>query len=316
MLIASLWLVGGLLFLALGAEGLVRGASSAGRRMGISPLVIGLTVVAYGTSAPELVVSLHAAIGGNPDIAIGNVVGSNISNIGLILGLVAVMVPIRIQAHVLRLDVAFMIAASALFLGLVWDGVIGRLNGLVLIAGACMYTVICVWSAREETTSTVRQSFDDDVVDERSILYDLTAGVVGLLLLVLGARFLVTGAVQIAEAAGLSTLVIGLTVVAVGTSLPELATSAVAALRGHADLALGNVLGSNIFNLVGILGVTAAVHPLDASGVMWLDAGVMFGFAALTLPLFWTKYTFSRWEGALLITGYVGYVGALLWGVA
>lgn len=312
MLVTLLSILGGLVLLALGAEGLVRGAVSGARRLGLSPLLIGLTVVAYGTSAPELVVSLQAAIEGAPDIALGNVVGSNISNIGLILGVTALVYPIRIQAQILRLDVPIMIGVSALLLGVMWDGVIGWVNGTVLVAGAAAYTVVCIWGVWDEPTAVVEDLFDEGVPKEGGWGRDLLFWVGGLALLVLGARVLVSGAVTVAEAAGLSTAVIGLTIVALGTSLPELATSVVAALRGQSDLALGNVIGSNIFNVLGILGITACIHPLDATGLTWWDGGVLFAFALLTLPLFWTDYTFSRMEGGLLLAGYVAYVGALI----
>jgi cation:H+ antiporter len=312
MLTALFSILGGLLLLTGGAEGLVRGSSSLARRIGISPLIIGLTIVAYGTSAPELVVSLQAAVGGNPDIALGNVVGSNISNIGLILGGAALVSPIRAQAQILRLDVPIMIGVSALLLGLIQDQVVGRLNGLVLVAGAVSYTLICIWSSWDESQMIVLEEFDAGVPEQGTLGRDLLFSAGGLGLLVLGARVLVSGAVTVAEALGFSATLIGLTVVAVGTSLPELATSLVAALRGQSDLALGNVIGSNIFNVLGILGVTAAIQPVDASGLSWLDAGVMLAFAVVTLPFLWTGYTFSRVEGGLLLGGYVAYLTVLV----
>jgi cation:H+ antiporter len=309
---SALFILGGLFLLVVGAEGLVRGAASGARRLGLSPLVIGLTVVAYGTSAPELVVSLQAAVGGNPDIALGNVVGSNIGNIGLILGAAALLSPIRVQAQILRIDVPVMIGVSLLLLGLLWDQVIGRLNGVVLLLGAVAYTLMSVWGAADESSSMVRTEFDRGVPDRRGWGTDLLFLAGGLGLLVLGARVLVSGAVAIAEDFGVSAVVMGLTVVAVGTSLPELATSMVAAYRGHSDLALGNVVGSNIFNILGILGITASIQPIDASELTWLDGGVMVGFAVITLPLLWTGYTFSRWEGGLLILSYILYIGVLI----
>lgn len=314
MLLPLLSIVGGFIALTIGADGLVRGASSLARRFGLSPLLIGLTVVAYGTSAPEMVVSLRAALGGASDIALGNVVGSNISNIGLILGATALLCPIRGTAKAVRIDVPFMIGVSALLLGLMGDSVIGRLNGVVLVAGAVAYTVIRVWSSREESRPAVRDEFDVEVPSQQGWGWDLVYGVGGLLLLVLGARLLVSGAVTIAESMGVSSLVIGLTVVAVGTSLPELATSLAAALRGHADLALGNVVGSNIVNILAILGVTACVRPIGAAGLRWVDGGVMLGLALLTLPFLWTGLAFSRWEGGVLLAVYVAYMAFLVIG--
>ena len=312
MVVASFSVLGGLVLLALGAEGLVWGASSGARRLGISPLIIGLTVVAYGTSAPELVVSVHAAVGGNADIALGNVVGSNIANVGLILGLAALVAPVQIQAQILRVDVPIMVGISALLLGLLWDGVIGRLNGGVLVVGAIVYTMICIWGAWDEPRGAVEEEFDAGVPSEGSLSRDGLFGVGGLAFLVLGARLLVDGAVAIAEAVGLSATVVGLTVVAVGTSLPELATAVAAARRGQSDLVVGNVVGSNIFNVLGILGLTACVQPIDATGLSVWDVGVLIAFAGATLPLFWTDYTFSRREGGTLLAGYVVYVGILI----
>lgn len=308
MVISAISVLGGLGLLAVGAEGFVRGTSSVARRMGISPLIIGLTVVAYGTSAPELVVSVQAAVGGNPDIALGNVVGSNISNIGLILGGAALIAPIRVKAQITRLDVPIMIGVSALLLGLVWDQVVGRLNGIVLVGGAIAYTLICVGAGDDESKLGVLKEFEEGVPELRSWAWDLLYGMGGLALLVVGARVLVSGAVSIAEALSISTVVIGLTVVAIGTSLPELATSIVAARHGQSDLALGNVVGSNIFNILGILGLTACVQPIDASALTWFDGGGMLGFAVLTLPLLRTGYTFSRTEGGLLVGAYGGYL--------
>ena len=314
MITSVLFVLGGLVCLTVGAEGLVRGTSSLARRVGLSPLIIGLTVVAYGTSAPELVVSVQAALEGAPDLALGNVVGSNISNVGLILGATALLYPIRGDAQAVRLDIPIMIGVSALLLGLLADGVIGRLNGGVLVLGAIGYTVIRVWGSWEESKPAVRQAFDEEGPDRHGWGWEVLFAGGGLALLVVGARLLVDGAVTIAAAGGLSTAVIGLTVVAVGTSLPELATSVVAALRGHANLALGNVVGSNIVNVLGILGVTACVQPIDAGGITWIDGGVLLGMAVLTLPFLWTGLTFSRWEGAVLLVAYGTYIAFLLQG--
>lgn len=315
MITSVLLVLGGLAGLTVGAEGIVRGASSLARRVGWSPLIIGLTVVAYGTSAPELVVSVQAALEGTPDLALGNVVGSNIGNVGLILGVTALLCPVRGNAQAIRLDIPIMIGVSALLLGLLGDGVIGRLNGIVLVLGAIGYTVIRVWGSWEESQGAVRTSFDEAVPDQHGWGWSVLLGGGGLAFLVVGARLLVRGAVTIAEGAGLPTAVIGLTVVAVGTSLPELATSVVAALRGHADLALGNVVGSNIVNVLGILGLTACVQPLDATGLTWVDGGVMLGMAMLTLPFLWTERSFSRWEGGALLVAYGAYVAYLVYGL-
>jgi cation:H+ antiporter len=308
-------ILAGIALLAVGAEGVVRGASGLARRLGLSPLLIGLTVVAYGTSAPELVVSLRAALEGAPDLALGNVVGSNISNVGLILGATALLGPVRGEAQAVRLDVPIMVGVSGLLLGLLGDGVIGRLNGAVLVAGAIAYTVIRVWGGREETTAAVYAAFDAAVPPRQGWAWEALLGVGGLALLVAGGRVLVDGAVTLAEMIGLSSAVIGLTVVAVGTSLPELATSLLAAGRGHPDMALGNVVGSNIVNILGVLGTTACIHPIDATGLTWVDGGVMLAFAVLTLPFLWTKASLARWEGAVLLVGYAAYVAVRVSGL-
>lgn len=310
MMTAVLFLLGGLLALIVGATGLVRGAVSMARRLGVSALVIGLTVVAYGTSAPELIVSLYAAMEGSPDIALGNVVGSNIGNVGLILGCAALLSPIGARSQLLKTDVPIMIGVSALLLGLLSDGMLGRWDGVLLLLSGVGYTLFSLWNA-------AGSSGDDSALEtalpaEGSWLWDLLYGGGGLVLLVIGARLLVDGAVVMATAAGLSTAVIGLTVVAVGTSLPEFATSAVAAWRGEGDIALGNVVGSNIFNILGILGITACIQPVDASGLSWIDGGVMLAFAAAILPLLWTGYTFSRVEGGALLLGYGAYLAVLI----
>lgn len=293
----------------------MRGGSSIARRFDLSPLIIGLTVVAYGTSAPELVVSLYAALGENAGIALGNVVGSNITNIGLILGLSAVLCPIAVRVYALKIDVPMMIGANVLLVGLMADGGLGRRDGVWLLVGAIVYTAVCIWGATFRPPSPQRQeTFDPKGPARQSLGRTLFVLGGGLVALVLGARLLVDGAVTVAEAIGLSQTVIGLTVVALGTSLPELATSVVAAARGEGGLALGNVVGSNTINIVGILGTTATLHPINTVGITTLDVSVMVGSALLTLPLLWTGYTFSRGEGGALVGGYCIYLAALLWG--
>jgi cation:H+ antiporter len=204
---------------------------------------------------------------------------------------------------------------SGLLLGLLGDGVIGRLNGAVLVAGAIAYTVIRVWGGREETAAAVYEAFDEAVPDRRGWAGEALLGLGGLALLVAGGRVLVDAAVTLAQMIGLSSAVIGLTVVAVGTSLPELATSLLAAGRGHPDMALGNVVGSNIVNVLGVLGTTACIHPIDATGLTWVDGGVMLAFAVLTLPFLWTEAALARWEGAVLLVGYAAYVAVRVSGL-
>lgn len=311
MLIPLAQVVAGFVVLTGGAEALVYGAASLARRMGLSPLVIGLTVVSIGTSLPELVVGLEAALTGTGDLALGNVVGSNIGNIALILGLAALVRPISIEAQVVRFDGPLLVAVSLLFAGLTLDGTLGRVDGGLLVAGIVVYVLYTVWAAQDPSAS-VAEAFDDEVPRPHSVGLDLALLVLGLVGLVAGAHLLVVGAVSIAEGLGVGPLVIGLTIVAVGTSLPELATSLVAARRGRGDIAVGNAVGSSIFNLLGILGVTVLVQPLSTTTLGALDIGVMLGVAVLILPLFRSDWTLSRWEGALLFACYLGYLWALL----
>lgn len=312
MLISLLLIVGGLALLYFGAEGLVRGSAALALRLGLTPLVVGLTVVAFGTSSPELVVSLGAALGGSSDIALGNVIGSNISNVALILGLTVLVRPAPVQAQLLRLDVPVMIGCSALLFVLLLDGGIDRLEGAVLALGAVGYTAFNLWYARRKPDVVGRMLGEEPAEalpqPRGSAWRDVAFVLVGLGLLVVGARLLVEGAVAVAERFGLSEAFIGLTIVAIGTSLPELATSIVAALKGEGDLAIGNVVGSNVFNILGILGFSSLVHPLQGSGIGPVDLGVMLVLAVGVLVLMRSGYRLVRWEGALLLLGYAGYI--------
>ena len=305
-----LLIIAGLGLLLAGAEGLVRGAVSLARRLGLTPLVIGLTVVAFGTSAPELVVSLEAVLRGAGDIAAGNVVGSNIANIGLILGLTALICPIPVSLSVLKVDAPVMVAVSAGVLLLLAAGPVGRVAGVVLVALLVAYTAMNVWLARRETAKVEVEEALPTTTESvgKGILFLLA----GLVVLVLGARFLVGGATGVARGLGVSEAIIGLTIVAVGTSLPELATSVVAALRKQPDIAVGNVIGSNIFNLLGILGVSASVATVDAPGIARLDLWAAMLMAVALMPLIWTGRRLLRWEGIALLVLYVAYV-AVRW---
>jgi cation:H+ antiporter len=311
MLVPLAQVVAGFVVLTGAAEALVYGAASLARRMGLSPLVIGLTVVSIGTSLPELVVGLEAALTGTGDLALGNVVGSNIGNIALILGLAALARPIGVEAQVVRVDGPILVAVSLVFAGLTLDGALGRVDGALLVAGIVAYVLYTVWAA-QDPDSSVAETFDAGMPGTHSVGLDLVLLLLGLVGLVAGAHLLVLGAVSIAEGLGVGPLVIGLTIVAVGTSLPELATSLVAARRGRGDIAVGNAVGSSIFNLLGILGVTVLVQPLSTATLGALDTGVMLGVSVLILPLFRTGWTLSRWEGALLFGCYLGYLWALL----
>lgn len=312
---STVFLIIGLVVLVGAAELFVRGASGLAARFGVSPLVVGLTVVAFGTSAPELSVSLSAVWKGSPDLAVGNAVGSNIFNVLFILGLTALISPLIVAQKLVRIDVPIMIGAAVLLWVMTLDGRLGRLEGVGLFAGIVAYVLLAVWSARRESPA-VRAEYDEANPNGHKPIWItmlLLAG--GLAGIVLGARWLVQGATGIAASLGVSDLVIGLTIVAAGTSLPEVATSVVAAVRGHRDIAVGNVVGSNIFNVLGILGATSALAPDGlpvASSVLAFDIPVMLGVSIACLPVLISGFGISRGEGAALLAGYIAYTGYLV----
>ncbi len=308
----------GMALLIAGAELLVRGASRLALRFGITPLVVGLTVVAFGTSSPELAVSVQAGLAGQADIAAGNIVGSNIFNVLFILGAAALILPLAVSQQLVRLDVPLMVGVSVLFWIMALDGRIGRFDGLLLVAGIVGYTVFAIRQGRRESPeiqAEYAQEFGaaNGWLGRLPVQLALIAG--GLALLVLGATWLVDSAVAIARVLGVSEVVIGLTIVAVGTSLPEVATSIVAALRGERDIAVGNVIGSNLFNLLGIGGIAALVTPggLEiAPALVRFDLLVMIAVAFACLPIFATGHLIARWEGALFVAYYAAYVTFLI----
>lgn len=309
MFVIVLSILIGLVCLYFGAEGLVRGSSSLALRLGVKPLVIGLTVVAYGTSMPELVVSSKAALDGYGGIAIGNIVGSNIFNITLILGLSALIRPLRVNLQVIRLDMPVMILASLLFFALFQDITLTRPEGMIFTLGTVLYTVGLFYLSRKETEKAAIQEPHASIPEKRKhIVFDLGLIAGGLVLLVVGAKLLVDGAVKLAELWGVSKAVIGLTIVAAGTSLPELATSVIAAIHKETDIAIGNVVGSNIFNILGILGVSSLIAPLNGTGISMIDLFVMIGTAIVLLPFMRTGFVLNRWEGAVLLCIYGGYL--------
>ncbi len=313
-------LVIGVVCLVVGAELLVRGAATIASKLGIAPVIIGLTVVAFGTSAPELAVSVSAAIGGNADVAFGNVVGSNIGNILLILGASAVVGGLAVQQRIIRFDIPLLIAVSVVGLLMSLDNTIGRTDGIILFAGVITYVGWLVREARSERSDVVdeytesMESLEGGAV-ERPLWFNVALVVAGLTVLVAGSQLLVAAATDIAEAAGVSDLVIGLTVVAVGTSLPELATSILAAIRGQRDIAVGNVIGSNLFNLMSVLGLTAIVSGdgIPVSDVsLRLDLPVMLAATIVLVPIVWNGFEIRRWEGWVLIAFYAAYVAYLV----
>ncbi|OYT97589.1 MAG: sodium:calcium antiporter [Pseudomonas sp. PGPPP3] len=319
-LMTIVYLIAGLVLLMAGAEVLVRGAGKLAAQFGIPPLIIGLTVVAFGTSAPETAVSVQAALDGKGDLAIGNVVGSNIANVLFILGLTALIAPLVVSRQIIRLDVPIMIGASLLTWALAWDGSLSRLDGALLFAGIVAYTAFLIISSRRDKTAAA----DDEFATEFGLneapkpyagLINLGLILVGLVLLVSGSNFLVEGAVSLARALGLSELVIGLTVVAVGTSLPELATSVMAAIKGERDIAVGNIVGSNIFNLLCVLGLASLVSPSAipvAANALAFDFPVMIAVAIACLPIFFNGHCINRWEGAVFIGYYALYTTYLV----
>ena len=309
MITTLLILVLGLVLLYFGAEGLVRGSSSLALRLGVGPLLVGLTVVAFGTSTPELVVSLKAAYLDQGDISVGNVVGSNICNIGLILGFSALIIPIKVASQIVRVDTPIMIGVTALALFLLHDGSLSRMEGVILFALLVGYVLFSIRLAKNQATDPLAEEFTEEIkVSKWGVWQDVAFIAAGLVMLVFGARFLVDAAIDIAKAAGLSEAVIGLTIVAVGTSLPEFATSLVAALKKEADIAVGNVVGSNIFNILGILGISAAVTPLSSTGITGIDLGVMAAFAVVLWIFSRTGYRITRGEGFFLLVTYIAYV--------
>jgi len=306
----AIYIIGGSIGLFIGAEGLVRGASSLAIRLGISPLVVGLTVVAFATSSPEMVVSIKAAIEGNPGIVVGNVVGSNICNIALILGVAAMISPMSVKSQVIKREIPIMIIVSVILLLVLLDDTITRMEGVFLVIGIITYIILGYkYSIKEIDNKEVIKEFEESIPKSpykiwQSIIFILT----GLALLVLGSNLFVDGAVAVAENFGVSQAVIGLTIIALGTSLPELTTSVVASFKNENDIAIGNAVGSNVFNILSILGVSSLVRPIADTGVTMVDLSIMMFFAILILPLSRSKFTLRRWEGTLLFCGYIAYM--------
>lgn len=309
----------GLVLLILGAEGLVRGAAKLASMIGISPLVIGLTVVAFGTSSPEMAVSVRAGLGGHPDVAFGNVVGSNIFNILFILGLSAAIRPVAVSSRLVRLDVPIMIGVSVLLLLCGLDEKLSRMEGFLFFSGLVAYTAFLVWQSHRDAAMVLAEARRERGARPGASfgLWLVQLGLIlgGLICLGVGSRWLVDGAIALAESIGVSRLVIGITIVAAGTSLPEVATSVVASLRGQGDIAIGNLVGSNIFNILGVLGLSSLV---SADGIhlsraaLNFDVPVMIAVAIACLPIFFTGYSVSRREGALFFAYYLAYTAYLI----
>jgi cation:H+ antiporter len=308
----------GLALLILGAELLVRGASKIAAGLGISPLIVGLTIVAVATSAPELAVSIGGALSGQADIALGNVVGSNIMNILFILGLSAIIIPLTVSHQIIRFDVPVMILLSSLVLLISLDRSISRFDGmLLLIALIAYFAVLIIISLKAYSANKDADRTSQNNDGEKRVKWLLNAFLVitGLAMLVLGARWFVSSAVLFASYLGVSELVIGLTVVAAGTSMPEVVTSIIAAIRGERDIAVGNVVGSNIFNILGVLGISGVLAPSGifvSESVITFDIPIMVAVAFACLPVFFTKSLISRWEGVLFLGYYIAYTSFLI----
>lgn len=300
-MLTYIMLAGGLLGLFLGGDWLVRGASQIALRFSVPPLIVGLTIVGFGTSTPELLVSLQAAFNGLPGIAVGNVVGSNTANILLILGIAAIIAPPIAEYGKMKRDLAFMMGAALVMPIIIYSGFIGRIEGLALIIGLSAYLVLSFVAMRNEPS--------DPIPSDINLTHAIGYTVLGLVVVMVGAHFLVESATIVARQLGVSEAMIGLSIVAIGTSLPELATTVAAAIKGHREIALGNVIGSNIFNILAILGITGLVIPIPVDPrFMTFDVPIMIGVTALTIGLIYVRGNISRIAGIGMIAGYIAYI--------
>ena len=305
----GIYILGGLILLYFGANGLVRGAISLALHLGLSPLIVGLTVVALGTSVPEALVSVQAAIGHQGGIALGNVIGSNILNIALILGLSAFLNPLKVDSHLVKADVPLLAGATFMLVVLLEDFHISRMEGsflLLCIVGYVAGNIMTVKRTSPEENKIEGVEVPED--HSKNLWRDISFLFIGLIALAFGSNFLVTGAVDLARILGLSEALIGLTIVSIGTGTPEMATALMAAYRKRADLAIGNAVGSNLFNIMFVLGIAALVAPLDGKGISSIDLYVMLGVTILLLPTVWTGRIIDRKEGFLFLAIYVGYL--------
>lgn len=298
-------IVFGLIGLYFGAEWLVRGGAALALRLGVTPLVVGLTVISFGTGAPELIVNINAALAHDSAIALGNVIGSNIANLALVLGIAALIRPLRVEQQVIRREVPVMLLATLMLSAMLWNGQISRLEGAVLALSLALYLLVSIRLARTTGTDATPPPTEAQSTSRTHAVLLIACG---LALLLVGAHLFVLGAVTVAEYYQISPLVIGLTVVAIGTSLPEIATSAVAAYKGEGDIAIGNAVGSNIFNIFCVLGLTSLIFAVSGNGVSWIDLAVMTGVALVSLPIMRTGFEISRAEGGLLLFGYTLYL--------
>ena len=311
-LIFNFLLVGaGLTMLYFGAEWLVKGSIAISNKLGVSQLVIGLTVVAFGTSAPELAVSISSAMQGLSDVVVGNVIGSNIVNIGAILGISAIISPILVSKSAIRKEVPIMIGVAFLLLAVIIDGKIDYIDGVLFVIGIIAFTWYSYNSSKKDKDTEIIPA--SQILQKNVFSKSIVFIIIGLALLSGGSFLTVDNALVIGENFGVSELFMGLTIVAIGTSLPELITSIVAAKKGHADLSVGNIVGSNIFNVLGILGITSILSGIAVSEQTLMDVGIMLAFSLVLIPIMRSGFVISRKEGIFLIAGYVGYVIFLLY---
>ncbi len=310
-------ILAGFALLIWGADRFVIGASATARNLGVSPLIIGLTIVGFGTSAPEMLVSAVAAWSGNPDMGIGNALGSNITNIGLVLGITALVVPLSVRSETLKREFPLLFVVMLIALALLLDGEMSRIDGIILLTGmgALVYWMVALGLRERRNADPMASEYTDEIPAHMPMTKAIFWLLLGLIILMVSSRMLVWGAVNVAQSFGVSDLIIGLTIVAIGTSLPELAASVMSALKGEHDIAVGNVLGSNMFNLLAVLGMPGVIHPtLTPAAVLTRDFPAMIG---LTVALFIMGYGFlkpghiTRSEGGLLLLGYLGYLGFL-----
>lgn len=308
MFITITLLVLAVAMLYFGAEGLVSGSSKLAFKFGLKPLIVGLTIVAFGTSSPELVVSISAAYSNMSDIALGNVIGSNIFNIGLIVGIAALIKPMKVSAQVVKFDIIVMVIVSVLPFIMLYDGILSRVDGIILTA---LLIVYIIYNIKISKKNDLIES-DEPVKKKSPVWLNIVFIIVGLAVLVFGANVFVESAVSLARFLNLSESVIGLTIVAMGTSLPELATSVVASLKGESDISLGNIVGSNIFNILAILGITSIITPISMGNISYVDLSIMLMFAVVLLPLARTGYVIDRKEGIIFLVLFAGYLYILL----
>ncbi len=317
LLLPILSILGGLALLVWSADKFVDGAARTARHFGMAPLLIGMVIVGFGTSAPEMVVSLMAALEGNPGIALGNAYGSNIGNITLILGVTALMGAIAVHSNVLKKEMPILLTITVMSVALLYDGQLSRADAWISLGVFAAYMGWAVWTGIKTKQDALGDEMSDEYQDNQPISKSIMWLVIGLILLIISSRFLVWGAVEVATAMGVSDLIVGLTIVAVGTSLPELASSIIAARKGEHDIALGNVIGSNLFNTLAVVGIAGAVAPMKVpTEVFWRDGMVMIG---VTVLLFVFGYGFqgkegkiTRFEGGFLLAGFVAYTGYLV----